>query len=163
MISRSNITVRYAETDQMGIAHHSNYPIWYEVARTDLIKKMGMTYSELEQQGLILPLLELQSKYIGAAYYEDKLIVEASVTSFSSLKMEFEYAIFREKEEKPINVGRTLHALLGKNLKPVNIKKEYPAVYQMLLEAVEQPLLEEKEQQGESQEESKESKEGNEV
>ena len=50
MISQSKITVRYAETDQMGIAHHSNYPIWYEVARTDLIKKMGLTYTQMEQE-----------------------------------------------------------------------------------------------------------------
>lgn len=64
MISRSKIKVRYAETDQMGIAHHSNYPIWYEVARTDLMKKMGMTYTQIEEQGLIVPLLELQCKYL---------------------------------------------------------------------------------------------------
>ena len=49
MIAKSHIVVRYAETDQMGIVHHSNYPIWYEVARTELIKQMGLTYSEMEQ------------------------------------------------------------------------------------------------------------------
>lgn len=144
MISKSKIVVRYAETDQMGIAHHSNYPIWYEVARTDLMKKMGMTYSEMEQQGLILPLLELQCKYISAAYYEDKLIVEVELKQLTAVKMEFEYAIFRDGEEKPINVGRTLHALVGKDLKPVNVKKEYPELYQKLLSAVEEPLLEKK-------------------
>jgi acyl-CoA thioester hydrolase len=132
----------------MGIAHHSNYAVWYEVARTDLIKKMGMTYSELEQQGLIMPLLELQSKYISAAYYEDPLIVEVSVTNLSSVKMEFEYAVFREGEEKAINVGRTIHALVGKDLKPVNVKKQYPEIYQKLLETVERPLLEEKVDKG---------------
>lgn len=144
MISRSHITVRYAETDQMGIAHHSNYPIWYEVARTDLIKMMGMSYTEMEQQGLILPLIELQSKYISAAYYEDRLTVEAAIKSMSGVKMEIEYAVFREEDETPINVGKTVHALVGKNLKPVNVKKEYPELYQRLLSAVENPLLEEK-------------------
>ncbi|MCI9052632.1 MAG: acyl-CoA thioesterase [Lachnospiraceae bacterium] len=149
MISRSKIKVRYAETDQMGIAHHSNYPIWYEVARTDLMKKMGMTYTQIEEQGLIVPLLELQCKYISAAYFEDNLIVEASLKNATAVKLEFEYAIFREGDEKPLNVGRTLHALVGKDLRPVNVKKEYPELYQKLISAVENesPLLEEKKEE----------------
>lgn len=141
---KSKIVVRYAETDQMGIAHHANYPVWYEVARTELIKKLGMTYTELEQQGLIMPLVELQSKYISAAYYEDHLIVEAELKSLSGVKLEIAYVIYREKDETPINVGRTIHALVGRDLKPVNVKREYPELYQRLLSAVEKPLLEEK-------------------
>lgn len=142
---KSHVVVRYAETDQMGIAHHSNYPIWYEVARTDLIKQIGMTYSEMEQQGLIMPLLELQCKYISAAYYEDHLIVEAELTKMSGVKLEVEYAVYREGDETLINVGKTVHALVGRNLKPVNIKKEYPEIYQRLLTAAEKPALEDKE------------------
>lgn len=147
MISQSRIVVRYAETDQMGIAHHSNYPIWYEVARTELIKKMGLSYTQMEQKGVIVPLVELQCKYLSAAYYEDKLIVEVSLKSVSPVKLEFEYCIYREGEEKPINVGRTVHALVGKDLKPMNVRKMHPSIYQMLLTAMEQPLLEEKKEQ----------------
>ncbi len=147
MISQSRIVVRYAETDQMGIAHHSNYPIWYEVARTELIKKMGLSYTQMEQEGVIVPLVELQCKYLSAAYYEDKLIVEVSLKSVSPVKLEFEYCIYREGEEKPINVGRTVHALVGKDLKPMNVRKMHPSIYQMLLTAMEQPLLEEKKEQ----------------
>lgn len=142
---KSNIVVRYAETDQMGIAHHSNYPIWYEVARTDLMKEMGMTYAELEQQGLIMPLVELHSKYISAAYYEDRLIVQAELKKVTGMKLEIEYVIYREADETPINVGKTLHALVGRDLKPVNVRKEFPDLYQKLLSAVENPLLEDKE------------------
>ena len=145
MIAKSHIVVRYAETDQMGIVHHSNYPIWYEVARTELIKQMGLTYSEMEQQGLILPLIELQSKYISAAYYEDRLIEEAELKKVTGVKMEIEYAVYREDDETPINVGKTIHALVGRNLKPVNVRKQFPDIYQKLLRAVEKPLLEDKE------------------
>lgn len=141
---KSHVVVRYAETDQMGIAHHSNYPIWYEVARTDLIKQMGMTYSEMEQQGLLMPLLELQCKYISAAYYEDSLVVEAVMTKLSGVKLEIEYAVYRESDETLLNVGKTVHALVGRDLKPVNIRKEYPELYQKLISAVEKPALEEK-------------------
>ena len=145
MVARSHIVVRYAETDQMGIAHHSNYSIWYEVARTELIKKMGMTYTEIEQHGLIMPLVELYSKYISAAYYEDHLIVQAELKKVTGAKLEIEYVIYRENDETPINVGKTIHALVGRNLKPVNVKKEYPELYQKLISAVEKPLLEDKE------------------
>ncbi len=145
MVGKSHIVVRYAETDRMGIAHHSNYPIWYEVARTELIKQMGMTYTEIEQQGLIMPLVELYSKYISAAYYEDRLIVQAELKKMAGAKLEIEYVIYRENDQTPINVGKTVHALVGRDLKPVNIKKEYPELYQKLLSAVESPLLEDKE------------------
>ncbi len=141
MVSKSKVVVRYAETDQMGIAHHANYPIWYEVARTDLIKKMGMTYSEMEKQGLLFPLLELHSKYISAAYYEDELIVEVKVKNVAMVKIEFDYKIYREPDKKIINEGSTIHALVTKDLRPVNAKKVFPDVYQKLLDAVERPLL----------------------
>ena len=98
---------------------------------------------------MIVPLLELQCKYISAAYFEDNLIVEASLKNATAVKLEFEYAIFREGDEKPLNVGRTLHALVGKDLRPVNVKKEYPELYQKLISAVENesPLLEEKKEE----------------
>ena len=113
MVARSHIVVRYAETDQMGIAHHSNYSIWYEA--------------------------------VSAAYYEDHLIVQAELKKVTGAKLEIEYVIYRENDETPINVGKTIHALVGRNLKPVNVKKEYPELYQKLISAVEKPLLEDKE------------------
>lgn len=138
MISKSKITVRYAETDQMGIAHHSNYPIWYEVARTDLIKKIGMSYTEMENQGVSVPLIELQCKYIAAAFYEDELTIEAKVSNVTPVKLEFEYKIYKNGSSKPINTGRTLHALVNKDLRPVNVKKNYPDLYEKLTAAIEE-------------------------
>lgn len=67
----SKIVVRYAETDQMGIAHHSNYPVWFEVARTDFIKASGISYSDVEKAGIITPLTGLTVRYKQAAFYED--------------------------------------------------------------------------------------------
>ena len=103
------VVVRYAETDQMGIAHHANYPIWYEIARTDLIKNIGMTYSEMEHMGVMTPLVELGCRYIGTAHYEDILTVEASIAELSPARIRFSYRIFKEGEDKPINTGSTLH------------------------------------------------------
>ena len=131
------ITVRYAETDQMGIVHHSNYPVWYEVARTKLIKEMGLAYSKLEEQGLILPLLEMQSRFIRPATYEDELLVTARITKFSIVKLTVEYEVFMKSTGELINTGSTVHALVEKDMKPCNTKKKYPEFYRMMEESCE--------------------------
>ena len=69
----TKITVRYAETDQMGVAHHSVYAVWYEVARTEFAKKYIIPYSEAEKIGIMMPVAELTSKYYKSAFYEDEL------------------------------------------------------------------------------------------
>ena len=137
MISRTEIIVRYAETDQMGIAHHSNYAIWFEAARTDLIKKMGMSYSQMEKNGVLVPLLELECKYMMAARYEDVLIVEAKVSRLTPVKIEFAYQIFRKEDHVLLSTGRTLHGLVDPDLKPVHMKRDKPEIFQMMLDAME--------------------------
>ncbi len=129
MISKTEITVRYAETDQMGIVHHSNYAIWYECARTEFIKKTGMTYTQMEEIGIQVPLVELHSKFIQPAFYEDELTVEVRIRTLTPVKIEFEYRIFRRGEERPINQGSTLHAWVTRDRKLCNLKKAFPALY----------------------------------
>jgi acyl-CoA thioester hydrolase len=130
MISETKITVRYAETDQMGIVHHSVYPIWYEAARTDAIKKIGMTYSSLEKNGIMTPLVELNCKYIVPAEYEDVLTIKVEISKLTPARIVFNYQIFKEGIEKPINMGSTIHAWVGKDLKPINLKRQYPDIFE---------------------------------
>lgn len=130
MISKSKIIVRYAETDQMGIAHHSVYPIWYEVARTDFIKKMGMSYSDIEKKGIMMPIVEIKSKYILPAYYEDELIIEVKIKQLNPVKIEFEYLIF--KEDICIHKGTTLQAWTDNKLKLINLKKFNYDIYKLI-------------------------------
>lgn len=128
------ITVRYAETDQMGIVHHSNYPIWYEASRTEFIKKIGLPYSKVEEMGAMLPLLELHCKYIGSARYEDEVVVRAFVKEMSPVRITFRYEVFMEKDGQSIliNTGETMHAWTNRQLKPVNLKKFKPEIYELL-------------------------------
>lgn len=143
MTSETKITVRYAETDQMGIVHHSNYAVWYEAARTDFIReKIGMSYTEMERMGILAPLLELSGKFLAPAYYEDELTVRATLVKASSVKMEFTYEIYRKGEDRPIHTGRTPHGLVGKDLRPFHIKKTCPEFYQKLMAAAEPEELE---------------------
>ena len=126
----SHVTVRYAETDQMGIVHHSVYPVWYEISRTDFVKTLGISYSQLEQMGVMTPLAELHCRYSGVARYEDELIVECKLSDLTPARVEFSYRIFREGEEKPINTGSTLHAWVdAQTFRPVNMKKRFPDLY----------------------------------
>lgn len=136
MISKTQLTVRYAETDQMGIVHHSNYPIWYEAGRTDFIKGLGMTYSQVEEQGVLLPLLELHCKYIKAARYEDEIIVETWVSRLTTVKIEFSYRVYRKQDGVLLNTGSTVHGMVTKELRPIHMKKEKPELYAMLEQAL---------------------------
>jgi acyl-CoA thioester hydrolase len=132
--SGTKIIVRYAETDQMGVAHHSVYPIWYEAARTEYIKTFGMSYSQMEKRGIMLPLVELTSRYLRPAHYEDELTVTVSVRLLTRVKIEFYYEI-RNQEKELLNTGTTLHAWTDLNLKPMNLQKKFPEIYDLLQQA----------------------------
>lgn len=132
MISKSIVNVRYAETDRMGIVHHSVYPIWYELARTDLSKLAGFPYSKMEEEGLMTPLIELNCKYYSPAYYDDELVVTATVSKLTPVRIVFYYEVFRKNQEKPINTGYTVHAIVNKDMRPVNTKKSFPKIYESM-------------------------------
>ena len=136
MHSKSYITVRYAETDQMGIAHHSVYPVWYEIGRTDFVKMFDMTYSEMEKSGILLPVLNLNCHFGKPAYYEDRLIVRTWCIHMSAARMEFSYSLKRilnDDSEEELGYGATEHAVVdAKTFRPCNIKKRLPELYEKL-------------------------------
>lgn len=136
MKSVSEITVRYQETDQMGIVHHSVYPIWYEVARTDFCKKMGMAYTTMENLGIMTPIYEVHSQFKAPACYDDVLQVEVSLIRLTPFRMEFTYQI--TKGNKLIHTGETVHVFVDSHsFKPLHLKKKFPQIYQLLETAVE--------------------------
>jgi len=141
-ISKTEIVVRYAETDQMGIAHHSNYPIWYEAARTEFIKGTGISYSDLEKRGYMLPLLELKSCYKSPARYEDVLTVVTKIKQLSFTRITFYYEVYNKKDNSLINYGETMHVWTDCNLKPVNMKKSAPDIFNLMLELTQEDAAE---------------------
>lgn len=136
MKTESKIVVRYAETDQMGIVHHSVYPVWYEVARTEFIQQVGMTYTQMEQAGIMLPLMELTSRYLLPARYEDELTIQVGITKLTHVKIEFTYEVFN-REGILINRGTTLHAWTNLQLRPISMKKQFPEIYRLVVQAAE--------------------------
>ena len=131
-ISETKLTVRYAETDMMGIVHHSRYYPWFEQARTDYIKKIGMTYSQLEKLGFMLPLTEAQCKYIYGLRYEDEAIVTCRMEKLTVARVEFYYEVFKLPEMQKVSEGRTKHGIVDSDLRPINAKKAFPDIWEKL-------------------------------
>ena len=129
--SESKFTVRYAETDMMGIAHHSRYYVWFEAARTDFIKNAGISYGEMEKRGVMLPVTETQCKYIKSLTYEDEFVVKCYLVSLSVARCEFKYEVY--KGNKLCAAGKTGHGFVDSaSFRPINLKKTHPDMWDML-------------------------------
>ena len=131
-INESEIKVRYVETDKMGVVHHSNYLVYFENGRTEFIIKCGMSYSEMEAAGIMIPLVESNCKYIQGAKYEDELIIKTWIKELTPVKVEFNYSVVRQKDEKELAKGSTLHAFVSSDFKIINLKKRYPEIFEKL-------------------------------
>lgn len=138
MIVTTKIVPRYAETDQMGIIHHSVYAIWYEQARTEFFNEIGFRYDEVEKNGVMTPLIELNCEYKRPAYYNQEVEVRTKIIKLTPVKFILEYDIYNQ-ENQLINIGKTTLAWAdAKTFKIINLQKKYPEVYQLIEKAAEE-------------------------
>ncbi len=99
-VSETQLRVRYAETDQMGVVYHGNFFQYFEVARAESIRHLGFTYVDMEKMGVIMPIIEVQCRYIRPALYDDLLTVKAILKELPvHHKIEFHHEVFNEKKE----------------------------------------------------------------
>ena len=105
----SRIEVRYAETDQMGIVHHSVYAVWFEQARTEFFRNAGASYADMEAEGFAAPVLELSIRYRQPTHYGEFVDVETTMVREGSLKFRFEYKVFVNGQL--CTTGTTLHCM----------------------------------------------------
>ncbi|HUP49417.1 MAG TPA: thioesterase family protein [Thermoanaerobaculia bacterium] len=121
----SRIRVRYKETDQMGIAHHSNYIVWFEIGRTDLCRATGFTYSMIEQRGYILVVTEVVCRFRTPFRYDDEVVIRTSVSAAGSRSMSFAYELRDGAEETVRATGSSTHLWLDRDTrKPVRADEE---------------------------------------
>lgn len=113
-ISETSIRVRYGETDQMGFMYYGHYATYYEVARVEALRRLGLTYKKLEEEGTIMPVLENRSKYLAPARYDELLRIVTTIREKPSVRVRFEYDIYNEKNEL-INQGETTLVFLNKS------------------------------------------------
>ena len=101
----TKVRVRYKDTDQMGIMHHSNYIVMYEMARTEWLREMGLTYAEIERRGIMSPIIEVQSRYHYPAFYDELLTIKVFIEEMPSARLIIGSEVYNE-QGKLINTGR---------------------------------------------------------
>lgn len=102
----TKLRVWYKHTDQMGICHHSNYICYFEAARSDMMRAMGLSYAEVEARGLMMPILEVQSRYRKPAYFDEVLTIRVRLEELPVTRINFYYEIYNEAQEL-LNTGWT--------------------------------------------------------
>ncbi|RBQ03147.1 acyl-CoA thioesterase [Pedobacter miscanthi] len=116
----TKIRVRYGETDQMGYMYYGNYAQYYEVGRVEMLRSLGMSYSSMEADGIMMPVLELKCKYIKPALYDQEITVKTIIKTLPGIRIFFEYELYNESEEL-INIGATTLVFVDmKKNKPTN-------------------------------------------
>lgn len=113
-VSETTIRVRYGETDQMGYVYYGHYAMYYEVARVESLRQLGMTYKELEEMGVMMPVVENHSKYIAPARYDDLLRIVTTLREKPGVRIRFQYEIFNQRNEL-LHQGETLLVFIDKN------------------------------------------------
>ncbi len=111
--STTQLRVRYAETDQMGFAYYGNYPQYYEVGRADAMRQLGMSYKDMEEKGVVMPIVDMKIKYIRPARYDDLLTIKTIVPELPASRMHFDYEIYNDNGVL-LNKGYTVLAFLKK-------------------------------------------------
>lgn len=130
MESLSQIAVRYAETDQMGVVHHSHYPVYFEQGRTDFFIQHLRPYAEFEAQGILAPVLSYQVEILGRAGYGDLLQLRTCADWMKGVRIQMSYSLGMDGRE--IARGSSLHALVGRDLKPANPRLFGPLYHELL-------------------------------
>jgi len=116
--SSTKTRVRYSETDQMGVVYHGNYAQYFELGRTEWLRKLGVTYKDMEISGIMLPVISLNCNFIKSAVYDDMLTIETFLKKKPMVKIEFEYKITNQNDEI-ICIGSSVLAFMNmKTMKP---------------------------------------------
>lgn len=129
IIAENQIRVRYAETDQMGYVYYGNYSTYFEVARVELFRTYGVSYKEMEEQGVMMPVLEQKIKYIRPAKYDDLLTIKTYLKEKPGVRIRFEYEVYNEENTLLTKAETTLVFVDMKTGRPTNA----PAYFDQLI------------------------------
>ena len=133
MESTTEIRVRYAETDAMGIVHHAVYPVWMELGRSDLLRQLGQSYAEWELAGIRITVGEIRVKYRAPARYDELVVVRSRVQEASRRKLVFGYRI--EREGVVLAIGESVHLICGSDGRARILPEAYLALVRGALPA----------------------------
>lgn len=133
--SVSQVRVRYAETDQMGIVYYANYYVWFEIGRTDFCRQMGFAYRDMEEQdGLLIMVAESRCRYKAPARYDDGIQVRTWLRDCRKRVLTFGYEIYRESSDEILAEGETVHVITDRNGRPRALPDKYRKLFESALE-----------------------------
>lgn len=121
--STTKLRVRYGETDQMGYVYHGNYASFFEMGRIDWLRKLGISYKDMENNGVMLPVYKLNTKFLKPAYYDDELFIKTRIKEMPGVRISFNYKIYNQMDEL-ITTGETDLVFINKKTnKPMRCPK----------------------------------------
>ena len=122
----TKLRVRYAETDKMGVVYHSNFVIWFEVGRVELLRQLGFQYSEMEtEDNCHIPVVDLRVSYKSPAQYDGEIVVRTQIKNVRSSLLHFGYEIFRETDRTLLATGETMHIIVNNKLERTALPEKY--------------------------------------
>jgi len=134
MISRLDIQLRYADSDQMGVIYHANYFSFYEQGRTKYLRDLGFKYSDIEKNGIIFPIREVSGKYIKAITYGEEIYVLTKVHSLTKIKTTYFHEIFNSEGELKASGYTTVVCVDKETFKIIKMNERLPEIYDAYVE-----------------------------
>jgi len=137
MISKTKIELRYKDTDQMGVIHHSNYFTFFELARIDFLKQLGFNYYEFEKSGMMFPLRDVQCTYLKSIKITDEIYIYTSVLSFTKYQIEFYHEVKDDHDEIKA-LGKTkVVSVNTSTFELTKLNEKNPLLYEVLSKIVQ--------------------------
>lgn len=125
------MSVWYVDTDQMGIVHHSNYIRYYEAARCSMMNSLGLSYADVEKAGIMMPILDVQSKYLSPLYYGEEITVRVTLRDIPSARVTFYYEVINS-QSKVVNRGSTtLGFMYADTRRPTRAPKQFMELFEV--------------------------------
>ncbi|MBM7703776.1 YbgC/FadM family acyl-CoA thioesterase [Metabacillus iocasae] len=124
--STTNVEVRYAETDQMGVVYHANYLIWMEVGRTSLIKELGFQYADMEKEGILSPVIDVNVSYKKPLRYGQTATVHTWVEQYDGFRVVYGYEILTPDNDLAVTATSSHVCVKSETFRPISIRKKFP-------------------------------------
>src|SRR5207244_4640545 len=124
------VRVRYAETDQMGVVYHANYLVWFEVGRVEMLRQLGFSYRDMEQQDdCFIAVVDVRCRYKAPARYDDEIIVRTYLKNIRESVIHFGYELVRAHDELILAEGETTHVVIDQEMKKRSLPEKYMSVF----------------------------------
>jgi acyl-CoA thioester hydrolase len=135
-ICETTVRVRYAETDQMGVVYHSNFFIWFEVGRVELLRQLGFSYREMEREdGCYIPVVDARCRFKSPARYDDVVVIRTRLTSLRGPFIHFAYEALRPADGSLYAEGETIHVITDRQMNIRSIPEKYREVFERAVAA----------------------------